>query len=433
MKSNVRGISFRLFSVAALSTLGILAVAVLGLWALHSSLYENKTGELRRLVEMAESVVKSANERATKGEITEAEAKELAIGQIGRMRYDGDNYIFGESADGRIVFHPNPKMIGADLSNTKDANGTFLFRDMAAVVRDKGKGTVSYLWAKPGAQNATQKITYVLGFQPWGWVIGSGMWVDDIEAQFMTTALVTGGISIAFVLISGIVGYFMVRSVTRPLTDVRGAMTALGRGDIDVTLDTQRRDEIGEMAQAVALFRNQEVERRALQRSTETSEAAKRERERRIDGLVQDFRGRVGQLLSSVGQEMHVMNDTARTLTGTADSTSQQATNAAQASLDASRNVDTVSTAGEELMESINEIGRQVARTTEIVGHAAQVSRTTNRTVGELEQAAARIGAVVGLIRDIAEQTNLLALTTPPSRRRAPVKPGVASRWSRPR
>jgi len=403
------GISFRLFSVAALSTVGIIAVAALGLWALHSSLYENKAGELRRLVEMATSIARSNHDRAVKGEITQDEAKRITGDEIGRLHFDGDNYAFVQTFEGQMIFHPSPKLKGKMVNDLHDTNGVYFVQEMTRVARG-GQGTVAYLWPKPGTDSPTPKITYVIGFEPWGWSVGSGMWVDDIEAQFRSTALKTGTLSIGFVAIVGLIGFLMVRSVTRPLASVREAMLQLGSGDIDVTLDTARGDEIGEMARAVAMFREQEVERRALQSSTEASEAAKLARERRIDTLIGEFRTQVGELLSSVGSDMRHMSDTASGLTATAEATSQQASGAARASQDASRNVDTVSTAGEELMDSINEIGRQVSRTTEIVGHAAQVSQTTNHTVGELEQAAGKIGAVVDLIRDIAEQTNLLAL-----------------------
>ncbi len=404
------GISLRLFSVVVLSTLGILAVAVLGLWSLHSSLYDNKTGELRRLVEMAHSIAKGGAERVTKGEMTLEEAKARAAARIGELRFDGDNYAFILDNTGIILQHPNPKVKGTSGLDLKDSDGVYLFREMMAISAKQGKGSVSYRWAKPGATETSAKMSYVIGFPEWGWVVGSGMWVDDIEAQFRSSALITGLISLGFVLAAGVIGIFMVRSVTRPLGAVQTAMVAFGHGDLSTPLDTDRSDEIGDMARAMATFRHQELERRELQKATTAAEAAKHERERRIEAMIGDFRTRVGTLLTSVGDDMRHMNDTAKSLTATADATSHRADGAARASQEASRNVDTVSTAGEELMESINEIGRQVARTTEVVGRAAQVSRTTNHTVSELEQAAGRIGAVVGLIRDIAEQTNLLAL-----------------------
>jgi methyl-accepting chemotaxis protein len=410
MRLRLRGISARLFLVAAVAVIGLLAVGGVGLWSMHSSLSQNKTGELRRLVEMAVSVAKSANDRVVKGEISKDEAQRLAADQIRRMHYDGDNYVFAEDKTGIIVVHPNPSVQGKNLADTRDANGVYLFREMLKVTEAAGQGTVEYLWPKPGVTEATPKVTYVIGFEPWGWVFGSGMWVDDIEAQFRASALWMGLASLGFGLVIGIFAFAMVRSVTGPLAAVRESMTALGHGDLDVHIDTARTDEIGEMARAVATFRAQEIQRRELAAASERDNAAKHAREQKIESLIVGFRDRVGGLIGSVGDEMRRMNDTARSLTDVAGQTSERADGASAASREASDNVGSVATAGEELMASVEEIGRQVTRTTEVVARASDVSRTTNHTVGELAEAAGRIGAVVGLIRDIAEQTNLLAL-----------------------
>ncbi|MDK9696064.1 MAG: methyl-accepting chemotaxis protein [Siculibacillus sp.] len=410
MFASLRGISARLYLVAVVAVVGLLAVGAVGLWSMHVSLERNKTDELRRLVEMAVGVARAAHERVERKEITLEEAKRIASEEIGRLRYDGDNYVFVQNTDGVVVIHPNPSVRGKDLSETKDANGVQLFREMGRVATTVGQGQVEYLWPKPGVTEPTPKVTYVIGFRPWGWVMGSGMWVDDIETQFRASALWMGAASLAFGLATGAFAFFMVRSVTRPLAGVRGAMVALGRGDLDVHLETERSDEIGEMARAVATFRRQEIERRELAGTADRENAAKHAREQRIEGLISGFRDRVGGLLATVGGEMRRMNETARTLTSVAGETAGRADGAAAASREASANVEGVATAGEELMASVGEIGRQVARTTEVVERAASMSRSTNHTVAELAEAAGRIGTVVGLIRDIAEQTNLLAL-----------------------
>ncbi len=410
MLERLRGISARLFLVAAVAVIGLLAVGAVGLWSIHASLYTNKTGELRRMVEMATHVVRAAQERAAKGEISVEEAKKVAGEAVSRMRYDGDNYVFVQRLDGVMLFHPNAKMRNADLSNLKDANGTYFVREMNAVVQKSGQGQIGYLWPKPGTETALPKITYVVGVPDWNWVVGTGMWVDDIETQFRDSALWMGLASMGFVVLIGGFAFLMVRSVTRPLAAVREAMTALGHGDLDVHLDIDRRDEVGEMAQAVAMFRRQEIERRALTEASERENAAKHAREQKVERLVAGFRDHVGGLIGSVGAEMRKMTDTARALTDVARQTANRAEGASVASREASTNVESVASAGEELMASVEEIGRQVTRTTEVVDRAARMTRSTNHTVGELAEAAGRIGAVVGLIRDIAEQTNLLAL-----------------------
>ncbi len=405
-----RSISSRLFLVAGLAVVGLIAVTVLGLATLRSNLYQSRLDELRRIEETAASLAQSSFDKAKRGEIPMEEAKARAADEIGRLRFDGNNYIFVMTNDGVMVVHPSEKMRGVSGLDMKDADGVFLFREMLAVSAAKGAGTVAYRWPKPGASEALPKVSHVGTFKEWGWVVGTGMWVDDVEAQFRAVALRSGLLSLAFAGAIGLIAFLVVRSVTRPLAAIRQAMVDLGHGHLDVSVDTNRKDELGDMAEAVMVFRRQEVERRELTAATSSAAEAKRLREQAIDRLVGDFRRRATDMLGAVDAEMRSMTATATDLGRNAATTSKRSDDAAEASREASENVVTVSAAGEELMHSIDEIARQVSRTTDVVAEAARVSRDTNVTVGDLAQAAGRIGAVVGLIRDIAEQTNLLAL-----------------------
>jgi methyl-accepting chemotaxis protein len=410
MKILPRGLSFRLLMVAVFGMFGLVVILGLGLWSLHSGLYQSRMSELRRIEEMADSLAHAAQAQVERGEIGVEAAKARVVEEIGRLRFDGDNYVFVMDTDANMIIHPSPKMKGMNGKDFKDVDGVALFREMIDVAKTSQEGFVSYRWAKPGATQPLPKMSYVAAFKPWNWVVGTGMWIDDIEAEFRSAAYRSGAISLVVLVAIGILFFVVVRSITRPLDEMRHAMVALGRGDLDAPVDASREDEIGDMAKAILVFREQERERRALQSANDASEAAKHAREARIEALIGDFRRRAGEMLGVVGSEMRAMAGTAKALTGTAEATAHRADGAAHASQEASQNVLTVSAAGEELMQSIDEIGRQVSRTTDVVGKAAQVSRTTNHTVAELEQAAGKIGAVVGLIRDIAEQTNLLAL-----------------------
>jgi methyl-accepting chemotaxis protein len=405
-----RGISSRLFLVAGLAVAGLIAVTVLGLVTLHSNLYQSRLDELRRIEETAASLAQSSFEKARRGEITMDEAKARAADEIGRLRFDDNNYVFVMTTKGLMIVHPSDKMRGVSGLEMKDADGVFIFREMVDLAAARGAGTVAYRWPKPGASEAVPKISHVGSFKEWGWIVGTGMWVDDVEAQFRAVALRSGLLSLVFGGAIGLIAFLVVRSVTRPLAAIRQAMVDLGHGHLDVAVDTTRKDELGDMAEAVMVFRRQEVERRELTAATSSAAEAKRVREQAIDRLVGDFRRRATDMLGAVDAEMRAMTATATDLGRNAATTSRRSDDAADASREASENVVTVSAAGEELMHSIDEIARQVSRTTDVVAEAAKVSRETNVTVGDLAQAAGRIGAVVGLIRDIAEQTNLLAL-----------------------
>lgn len=112
MTSRLRSLSFRLALIAVLAMAGIAAVAFLGLRGLHASLDRNKEGELRRIVEMSESIARAEHDRAVRGEITDDVARKEAMAAIGRLRYDRDNYVFVLTTAGEIVVHPNPRCWG---------------------------------------------------------------------------------------------------------------------------------------------------------------------------------------------------------------------------------------------------------------------------------------------------------------------------------
>ena len=117
--------------------------------------------------------------------ISETAAKADAARLIANLRYQKDDYFWINDLHARMVMHPiRPDLNGKDLTAFKDPNGKALFVAFVDVVKAKGAGYVDYLWPKPGAADPVPKVSYVQGFAPWGWLIGSGIYVDDVEAQF---------------------------------------------------------------------------------------------------------------------------------------------------------------------------------------------------------------------------------------------------------
>jgi len=222
------------------------------------------------------------------------------------------------------------------------------------------------------------------------------------------------GIAIAViaVLVMG-AGLFIGRSVSKPLKAMTAAMIELANGNFAVVLPgLGRRDEIGEIAQAVETFKvNAEKKARA-----EAEEKSRQERllaeQRKADmiKMADSFEGAVGEIVKTVSSASTELEASADALTSTANRSQQLATIVAAASEEASTNVQSVASATEELSSSVNEISRQVQESARIANEAVDQAQHTNDRVGELSQAAARIGDVVELINTIAGQTNLLAL-----------------------
>ncbi|MDB5515357.1 MAG: Methyl-accepting chemotaxis protein [Tardiphaga sp.] len=232
---------------------------------------------------------------------------------------------------------------------------------------------------------------------------------DRIESTVTTQQIVAGGVALLGILIAFIIG----RSISKPLSGLTSGMQELAEGNFGVVLPgLGRKDEIGDMAQAVETFKvkaEQKARAEAQAKMTQDQLAAE-QRKRDMIKLADDFEGAVGEIIETVSSASTELEASAGTLTATAERSQELTTMVAAASEEASTNVQSVASATEEMASSVNEISRQVQTSASIASEAVGQARKTNDRVAELAQAASRIGDVVELINTIAGQTNLLAL-----------------------
>jgi methyl-accepting chemotaxis protein len=224
-----------------------------------------------------------------------------------------------------------------------------------------------------------------------------------------TIAAVAG---VIVVLLIGLLTVLLRQIVGNPLRRLEGAMSRLAGGDIEVGVpNTDRGDEIGDMAQAVQVFKDNAIEMRRLEAERlADQERATAEKRRTMDGLANSFEATVKHIVDGVIGGLGDMQGNAQDMSGLADQTSSESTEVAAAAEQATCNVNTVAAAAEEMSKSIAEIGERVAQSTRITGEAVSRAERTDTTVQGLADAASRIGEVVKMISAIAEQTNLLAL-----------------------
>jgi methyl-accepting chemotaxis protein len=212
-------------------------------------------------------------------------------------------------------------------------------------------------------------------------------------------------------LLGVVLAWLIGRGILGPLTRMTTAMERLARGDHAVEVPALgASDEIGDMARAVEVFKQNGI--RALQMASEqhAEQAAKEQRVVRLNALTQSFEVKAGALVGQVSSAATALQATARGMSGTAGTVTQQATAVAAASEQASANVQTVASAAEELASSIGEISRQVAQSAAVAGRARDDAKRTDEVVRALAEGAHKIGEIVNLISNIAGQTNLLAL-----------------------
>jgi len=229
------------------------------------------------------------------------------------------------------------------------------------------------------------------------------------ETSFLMTllwVLLGVGIGVAVTVV-----YLTNRSIVPPILQMVGAMSKLAGGDHSVAIPaTDKKDEIGLMAKAVLIFKENMIKAKELADKEAEAVKARIARATRVNELTQAFDNSISNVLRSVSSASTELQATASSMTATAEETSSQATAVAAATEEASTNVQTVAAASEELASSVTEIGRQVAQSAAIAQKAVEEADRTNVTVQGLYDGAASIGDVVKLINDIASQTNLLAL-----------------------
>ncbi|WP_291843129.1 methyl-accepting chemotaxis protein [Maricaulis sp.] len=230
-------------------------------------------------------------------------------------------------------------------------------------------------------------------------------------------AVITGRIlliaiaAIGMVVAAGIAWFYVNNMLLKRLSAMARTMGALAEGNSDVNLGfTPGRDEIGDMARSVDVFRQNAIERARLEAETEQERRMKEKRSAAVESLIQAFEQASSDALGQVGEAATRMETAARAMSSTAAATTGKSAAVAQASEGASQNVQTVAAAAEEMVSSIGEISQQISRSTEIANSAVDQVEQTNGDVQRLDDAAKSIDNIVSLINDIAEQTNLLAL-----------------------
>ena len=231
---------------------------------------------------------------------------------------------------------------------------------------------------------------------------------DTMLTQSIERMVMAAAIGILTVLLLSL---FLVRRNLSPLGDVTAAINGITKGRLDTKIPhTNRGDEIGLIARALAVFRDAAVRNRTMETEERTKSDDERKRVQAVEQVTREFEANVASLLGEVGKTISALEGDATTMRNHAETTRERARSAAKSAGQASENVQSVAAATEELAGSVNEIGRQVTSSSEIATRAVREAESTNRQVKELSAAAMKIGEIVSLIQTIAAQTNLLAL-----------------------
>lgn len=408
----------RKFSVAwkiALPTLLVFVLVVfvtaIGLYDLNYSLRLERENSIKQMTSSGMSVLQHYYKQQKNGDLSEEEAQEQALSAIQSIRFDnGNGYFFVHEYDGSVLYNANESLIGKNLIGTQDPNGVYLVRELIEKAK-QGGGAVPYWWAKPGTGVVTEKLSYADGFSQWKWMIGTGAYLDDLEATFYEQAiLLVAGVLVGFVVV-GIISFVLIRSITRPLAGLTEDMQSLASGNTQVSVRyTTRQDEIGTMANAMKVFVANEHGRKQMLKAQQADQQATIERGEELQRLCAEFDLSISDMLAAVNGAGHQLLEASAQMEGNAQHTAEESGIATSASTSAASNVEAVASAAEELASTVSEVSRQVQLSHEMSVKASTEAGLTNERVGKLAKSAKLISEVVVLIQAIAEQTNLLAL-----------------------
>lgn len=237
-------VSRRLAALVALALLSMLALLTTVMLTERSLLLRERAENVRQVVSGAHGIVSYYHLLATRGDLPEAVAQQRALEAVRSLRYGDNEYFWVNDLQARMVMHPiRPELDGKDLSANKDPSGKALFTEFAKTARDKGEGYVDYLWPKPGSEQPVAKISYVKGFAPWGWVIGSGVYVDNVQANFLARLTQAGGFTALLALLLLAASWAMARSILRQLGAEPAQLNAvthrIANGDLTADISTE--------------------------------------------------------------------------------------------------------------------------------------------------------------------------------------------------
>jgi len=374
-----------------------LVVSMVGVKLLVVPLWEERVSESRKaaarhIVEVACGFINDYDQEVKSGRMTLPQAQESAARAVKNLRYGDKEYLWINDLSPRMVVHPmKPELDGKDLTDNKDLNGKALFIEFVKVCREKGAGFVSYLWPKPEGNTPISKVSYVKLYAPWGWIVGSGVYLEDIQRETALLDWWIYGATLVLSLMMGALSIWVSLGITRPLGAVIGKLKEMTEGTTDLTqrIPVTRRDESGQLADSFNSFLEnlQAVIGHVRKCSTNVAQAAfnisKRAEEMNLGA---ENVASEAATVATAGEEM-------------AATAGLIATNC-QSAVEASRTTRSFAEEGRGVVDNTIAVMGQIA-------HQVDASATTVAVLGERSD---QIGAIIGTIQDIADQTNLLAL-----------------------
>nr|WP_283619801.1 methyl-accepting chemotaxis protein [Alteromonas macleodii] len=379
----------RLGIIVALITLLFVLLTAVVLNRHYEALKQKSYDENQHLVEVVHTMLSSF---AARTDVDEATAKQQALEAVKALRYDGSNYFWIQDQTPSMVMHPiKPALDGQDLRTFKDGNGKAFFIEMAQKVKSKGEGFVDYVWPLPGEESPTDKISYVKEFKPWGWTVGSGIYLTNLEKEFAHLRNVIAVFCLVSIVLVVVLVYVIGGSIVKPVQEVSERMKDISQGEGDLTrsLPETGQDEVTRLAR----YFNEYTEK-----------------------MRHSLLG-IRENINSLTQQAELVETSSKNSNAQAQTQNENMLQVAAAMEEMTTQINEVSNNADSAEKSTSSARGNVQNGASVVDSTVNDIRSltsdiesVSSAVTELAAQTESIGAVLDVIRGIAEQTNLLAL-----------------------
>ena len=375
---------------------------------IEKKMMNEKALKTRNLVEVVHSNIVNNAKKVESGEMTEEEAKKFVLAEINKMRYNEKDYFWVNDLSPKMIMHPmTPELNGKDLSDKKDPNGKMFFVEMANVAKNKGAGIVEYMWPKPNSTEAVPKISYVKLFKPWNWVIGSGIYVDDVKTEVgkIRSSVLMGLLGCCIVAL--LMAFFIAGMIVTPLKKAVVCADSLSRGDLEVDIDVDNHDETGQLLSSM---------KNMVKNLNDTADVAKKM-------STGDFTVEVKPLsekdvlgnsfLYMVNKLREIVVDVSNAIENIASSSEELSASSeelSQGAAEQASSAEEASSAMEEMSSNIQQCAHNALETEKIAIQAADEANEAGTAVTETVSAMKQVAGKISIISDISRQTNMLAL-----------------------
>ncbi len=373
----------RLLLLTGLVFIGICAVTAVSLLHLREAMMEERKLKVIGIVDSAASVIAHAQKMQQEGKLSEDAAKQQALDAVRAMRFEKSNYVFIYGTDfTRVLLPPSPETEGKNFKDLKDAKGLYLVQALVETATGKdavnGAGFLYYWFPRPGESEALPKLGYMQYVPEWKWVVGTGVYVDDVDKQFWASARVDIGICI--VLLTCVGGFALLIS--------RSVLVQLG-GEPAYAVEVVRRVSEGDLSHDLI-----------LQQGDDASLLAQ------LQGMVARLRDLIRQVHDSSGSIDNAAQEIAQGNLDLSNRTENQSANLEETASSMEELTSTV----KQNSENAREANKLAASASVVAVHGGEVVRNVVTTMESIKASSSKIVDIIGVIDGIAFQTNILAL-----------------------